>query len=218
MGRTGRGLLAAVVVALVILLTACLTEPTPVPPGPTDEERREWLDDADQEWWDAVVAPHSDLERPAVDVVRTVQPAEWASEIEACLTRAGVERVSVSGTGASYSMSYWGEPDPEFRSTFYVCMRQYPSEQVGEHSSFFSRAQLGFLYDHWAMKTVPCLRLAGFDTPDAPSRDSFVDEYYTENQWDPYLHLRERQDIDWELVNFRCPPPPVEPFGELQAG
>ena len=214
--------LAVVAAASVFVLSGCLSAPPPVPPGPDAEEVEELQDKLDQQFWESVRLADSPLTRPDIPVVRRVQPAEWQSVFSDCLSDAGIEGVSMNGGVLTFDGSQSG--GELFGIAFYTCQKQYPTRVEEEYErTFYSEAQLGYLYDHWTVKTAPCFRLLGIPVAKPPARDDFIEGFYFGLQWTPYEHLYEQElgfrldqeEPAWELAEFRCPPLPEEPFGAL---
>ena len=98
----------------------------------------------------------------------------------------------------------------------------YPFRQAD--SGYLSKAQLEWVYDYWATNTTPCLELLGIDVPTMPERRDFVDGYYISVYWSPYTNIEGDlrggeidPRVDWNMVDFRCPPLPRE-FGMWSPG
>lgn len=115
---------------------------------------------------------------PSVDVVREVQPEEYSTVLEECLTGAGFP----PSTPAGSRMPEWDileEQSAAFSLAEYVCWAQYPV--AAESQSSLTDEQMGLVYDFWLSETIPCLAELGYEVAEPPSRAAFVGGQL----WDP---------------------------------
>jgi hypothetical protein len=191
------------IAAVVLLLAGCSVEPALVPPGPTDAEVTAIVDGQNARWWTSMFPG---VEQPHIEVVEEFNPDEWDAWQQNqydCLTTAGLD-VTLSGGGISYAVTP-DQSDGEVNYAQYVCTLEYPFSQIRQ--AYFSRAQLAYMYDFFANRLGPCMRLLGYDLPEAPSKSVFVDSFYTGgNAWIPYYRVQPmiQEEFKWDEIDWRC--------------
>jgi len=121
-----------------------------------------------------------------------------------CLADEGIDGVDVVQGGITFESAFDWEAD-DYQVANFVCTLRYPTQpsMIG----YLSEAQLRFTYRYWATATTPCLRLLGYNIPDPPREEYFVETFYSSVGWNPYniLYQHPMDERDWELVEFRCP-------------
>lgn len=203
------GLGAIAVVGL--LLAGCASAPA-VPAGPTYSQRIEIINRINDEAWSQMFPPDSGARKPQVDVVASVSPTDLPRTIVDCLQKSGITAtLTVDGNIVITHPDAWPHV-ADFAN--YVCTMQYPVD--ASSAGFLSDAQVGYLYDYFADRLAPCLRLLGYDVGAAPDRQYFVEHYDLGAHWSPYRSATPAiAEADWGHVDYRCPPPPVDPFGSF---
>jgi hypothetical protein len=183
-----------------------------VPAGPTASQRSQIVERINDEAWNQLFPADSGVQKPHVDVVTTVAPAALPAAIVDCLGQSGIgATLTPDGNIAITRPDAWPHVADYAK---YICTMQYPVD--ASSAGFLSDAQVGYLYDYFADRLVPCLRLLGYDVGFAPDRQYFVDHYYAGAHWTPYRYAKPAiTDADWSHVDYRCPPPPVDPFGSF---
>lgn len=199
---TGLGALAAV----GLLLAGCAAQPPPVPPGPTADEVRAIQDQQNGQWWDAMFP---DVPPPHIQVVAEVSGDEWQQSQIDCLKSMGLD-VAASGGGISYSAGP-NQSDGDVNYASYVCTLEYPVAAAGSY--YLSAAQIEYMYDFYANRLAPCMRLLGYVVSEPPSRTVFVDSFYTGGSaWTPYrVQPMIQEESKWDQIDLRCGKLP-EPF------
>lgn len=122
-----------------------------------------------------------------------------------CLTAAGWDAVA-NQYGVSVP-SVTVDQREEFQRALDDCERQigkFPPEPNK------TKAEIGELFDYYVTTTSECVRDLGYRVGDPPSRDSYIEDYYTaEVLWSPYSEVPD--DIsqeDWDTLNRDCPQAP----------
>jgi hypothetical protein len=146
---------------------------------------------------------------PQVDVVREISPEESDEVTVECMTEQGFPPDRGGGT-----MS-WTTPDGQLlglNTALYVCQAKYPVAHRYRES--LSREQLELVYDHQVEVMVPCIRDLGYDVPEPPSRERFLERNGT---WEELAQLEPQVVQDairtgrWESYQDfldACPPMP----------
>lgn len=71
-----------------------------------------------------------------------------------------------------------------------------------------SAEEIGEQYDYFVEELIPCLTERGYQVDDPPSRDAFVEAYYSNDSWSPYLNVDPVTEDDWREINRECPQDP----------
>lgn len=196
-----RRLGAWALVAGTLCLAGCTGAPEPESsPIPISVSEQEYLD---AQWNIHVASRYSGLDRPEVTPIRRVPRAEFPSIQAECIRAAGFD------AGVDPDDSYWySEPGGQGEAlalAVYVCVAEYPlapefyqpltTEQIGEH------------YDYLVGIAIPCLEGLGISVEDPPSRERYIETYFTSDVWIPYGPITETvASIDeWYEIIDRCP-------------
>lgn len=204
--------------ASALLLAGCAATPV-VPPGITTEEFEAIIDQQNAGWWESI-APGEP--RPVIEPIEYLQLGEESALVQQCILDANIDGVTES-PGGSINFNY-DPADPKSNNAFdranYICAMQYPYDRSDPAAmGYFSEAQLGYLYDYFAERSVPCLRMLGYSVSDPPDRQQFVDKFYVNGWWMPYYELTPGMDErGWQQVQLHCPAPALigewyRPFG-----
>lgn len=215
MGQRG---FAAIAGALTCAAMLCGCAPTSreIPPGPTAEEIAAAEDARQDTSWRYSFPDGTFLQQPDVEVVRVVTGAEWEQTMSDCYHDNGVDDGRALFDGVA-PLGVGSIEQQMFAYTQHVCTFQYPVEEW--QSPILSGKQIAYQYDYWVTHTAPCLQLMGYKVIGIPTRQQYVDSFYSgEYWWSPYQAMPWESDIDWDLVDFRCPPLPIEPFGPFHPG
>ncbi|USQ76619.1 hypothetical protein [Ornithinimicrobium cryptoxanthini] len=103
---------------------------------------------------------------PVVEPIRTISPEESKGVVDRCL----VERGWTLNSDESFSMHK--SQREQFQLDRYVCIASYP---IGGHFlESYQAEQWEALYEYWTHVFIPCLRTAGFEVADAPTRETFL--------------------------------------------
>ncbi|MHA6694907.1 hypothetical protein [Homoserinimonas sp. A520] len=147
----------------------------------------------------------------AIKRIRFVSPEELPKAMAECMTRLGFE-TTVSEDGG-YGGSYTEEQMVPYTVANLTCRIQYPPHP--KYTQPLNDAQLEFLYDYFVDTLTPCLEGEGISVDPAPSRATFVEEYYT-HPWSPYDSLGRTPSqgkLDWIDLNKKCPQIPDGIYG-----
>jgi hypothetical protein len=195
--------LAAAAVAVVLMLCGC-TSSHPVPPGPSEADIADYLDQLSEQHWDFADLDDS-IERPRVAVVRFVKPEEWGRSIANCMNEAGYAGYRAVGGGLESTQPAAADLPGE-AIAMYTCQSQFPFDP--SLYGIVSGAQLELLYDYYARFLVPCLAVRGYDRGDPPSREAFL-EMGAVGLWSPYWWVQEPDAAAYERLQRACPPRPA---------
>ena len=140
------------------------------------------LASSEDDLWAQVTAEFPDAERPDVSVIEEVTLDVWPLAQADCLTSAGFpSRVEDGGLSTSVQ-SAQREP---FLIQSYLCAVQFPLRP--EDTTPLDARELESLYNYFARDLVPCLESEGYQVGVVPTQQSFVERYYGETPWTPYL-------------------------------
>jgi len=164
----------AVLLLAVLAVSGCAESPSEVGPvGGTSD-------------WEQFHAEFPDVPKPETTVVRTVDPAEWASVIANCMHEAGFPDVVAEEDG---SLSWEGltEQAEQLGLAKYICLAQYPLDP--KYTTKPTEEQIGKVYDYLTLVQVPCLEELGFEIPEPPSKTRFIETYLDSPEWLPYAQV-----------------------------
>jgi hypothetical protein len=159
--------------------------------------------------WSFFFGDRPDVARPQVDRLGYVAPQDAEALYKKCLATAGVNPDYIYGFGA-----YDSDPVGQTAAyiAYYTCVAQYPVNPISV--GFLSQAQLGFMYDYFTGRLVPCLRSLGYYVAPPPPRRAFVDGLFNGATWDPYADVHPPAGRhSWDFIDERCPPLPAETYG-----
>lgn len=125
-------------------------------------------------------------------------------EVASCLRESGWA-VDFSESDGSYEVT--GVPEAQssqFQADELACGDKFLPDAVGvsevtpEQWTQMYTAELG---------VAECLRQEGYDVPEAPTEQSFVDSYVsgTGKPWSPYASVPALGDSEWKKLNTTCP-------------
>lgn len=142
----------------------------------------------------------------SVDFVRNVSITDWAQVQVACLKEQGYDSsVSADGSGIIYG-GVSGEQEGTMTDAVALCEAKFPLDPVYDNP--LTEAQRGFLYDWYVGESVPCLRTQGVEPVAPPSRDTFINNFYSSDVWLPFSGVPQDR---FTSVTAACPEnPPVE--------
>ncbi len=160
--------------------------------------------------WLAYVGAYPDAERPAVELVRYISPADGAPFRVSCMHDEGFPDVSEGQDGSIASGIVPPAQNEAYAIAQYVCAVKY--QIAPEYQLPFTDEQLGDLYDYYVESLIPCLDGKGYAVVDIPSRGTFVDSEY-EQGWSPYQYVRDFDENEWLSVNEQCPQWPSGFYG-----
>lgn len=144
--------------------------------------------------------------RPDVDLVRFIDPSEWAEVMVDCLVDQGVDaKVSNDGQGGFESQGVAGQ-EMSMEIARYVCDAKYPVDPSLTQPP--TDAELDYLYDYFVDVLNPCLEREGIDVIEPPSRQAFKDSLQSPDSWSPYLAVGIPGQEEWTRLNRACPQSP----------
>lgn len=108
----------------------------------------------------------------AVEPIRAVDPNEQMVLVHQCLVEDGWP-VELSGDG-TLSVSLPLDQEQAYSDSSVRCRLLYPLAE--EYARAWGPEEYGILYDHWVAVTIPCLRDKGYEAPDPPARETFINE------------------------------------------
>ncbi len=195
---------ATVLLAALLLLTGCAGDPTPVATAlDADARLQKQIDDL----WDAFSRANPTVERPDVPVERIIRQSEWAEVVGDCVQGEGFPDVEIGDDG---SIGFSTEGDAQrapYDLAMYVCQARFPLDP--RYSAPLDDDALGRLYDFYVDEQVPCLEGQGFDIPEPPSRQQFIDSYFDYPTWIPYAFVMSPEALqsgfDPSAIDNICP-------------
>lgn len=204
-GRKLRVGLTAILVA--VSLAACSQ---PAPPTPTFDAA---LMSERQAQLDALAEQLKIGDQPDIPLIRFVDSSEWLETQLNCLEQAGYPvKATSDGQGIDFSdipAAQSAEGSPLYFA-LYTCQAQYSPDP--RDSQPLSDVQLSALYDYYTKTQVPCLEEHGIAVEPAPSRQTFIETYFSKTNpgWLPYdsVDLKTMTDETWGAINRDCPQSP----------
>ena len=173
MRRALEALLAVLVAA--IALPVATVEHSVAPSGPTPVEVAQFNQAIADATWEALPLRQRG-DRPDVELRVPIAEAEWPTVFGQCLGDAGYAG-GVSSNGDGAFVPEVTQPDQQFDDdmllAFYRCVVVHPRAFTSR--SFFSSAQIDYLYRHFDRWLVPCLITHGYGVNSAPSYETFVE-------------------------------------------
>jgi hypothetical protein len=199
--------------ASMLLLAGCASAAAP-PPGLTDDQL-DALTQRDLDGrWDALRMP---IPKPEVQRVQYTTSDNWSMTQVACLIDQGLDAHEVSGGFAvdGFQPGNAAASDPYAISVaMWTCLAEYPRDV--RSSGYLSDAQVLYMYDYFADRLAPCLRLLGYHPAPAPDRAGYVADVRSGLYWSPYyadpLHPIVSEVADWDRIDLQCPPLPDDPY------
>jgi hypothetical protein len=191
-------------VAAVLAATLALAGCVPVVPAPQpgfDQKtaaafEKQWMDNT----WNRSGLP--DHIRPVDPTVMVITVETWGEEIVACMGEAGYENYA-SGAGG-YSRTEIDPVEVDESLALYLCEASRQTSPVA--AGVLNSAQIDYWYEYYRLELVPCLRGAGLQLEESPSRSEFAANGW---YWNPYLALdpnvRVHAIVDGKIL-AACPP------------
>ncbi|TFD56751.1 hypothetical protein E3T39_15555 [Cryobacterium suzukii] len=170
------------------------------------------LDVAGQEqldWeWDRVLRESPDAERPEIDIVRFTDSDDWAITMESCMHDLGWPDMRATADGGVESGGIQKSQAGAHALAWYTCNAKYPMDP--KFNVPLNDERLGKLFDYFTDELQPCLAAEGYDTPEAPSRETFIDTYAETGGWNLYEGVAGGGQSEWNTINKKCPQLPVD--------
>lgn len=196
-------------VAVAAVVTGCSNAGPTLPPPPpqlSEQETSAAYAELLEQSWQGVESQFPDAVRPDVDLVRFIDPSEWAEVMVDCLVDQGVDaKVSNDGQGGFESQGVVGQ-EMSMEIARYVCDAKYPMDPTLTQPP--TDAELDYLYDYFVDVLNPCLEREGIDVIEPPSRQVFKDSLQSPDSWSPYLAVDIRGQDEWTRLNRACPQSP----------
>jgi hypothetical protein len=198
--------------AIVMLCSGCGSEPAD--PGAQLGELPSYSKAELMELRDIQLAQYAtdhELENvPGVELVRFVEPDEWAGAQIECLNASGYSvKLTDDGDGLDFSAV---PPQQQYRGSpldlaGYVCEAEYTFNP--RYNQPLTDAQLRVLYGYFVDDLTPCLEARGLAVDDAPSESAFVESYDT-GAWVPYdsVNPDTLTTEEWNALTAECPQNP----------
>lgn len=156
--------------------------------------------------WERVLGESPDAVRPVVEIVRFVDIDDWSPTMEGCMHDSGWPDVRATSDGGLQSGLVQDGQAGAHRLAMYTCNAKYPLD--AKYSAPLTDERLGELYDYFADELQPCLEAEGYDTSDAPSRETFIDTYAVNGGWNLYENVAAGGSTGWDAINKKCPQAP----------
>ncbi len=169
---------ASVVIAASIVLTGCSLAGDEIPQPTTAELDAMLTQVNDIQWQNLQFAP--DSPRPTVEFERFIEPSEADAVYTACMAESGYD----GWQQANYN-ALGGPPEAE-RLDVYACIARFPIPPV--YYGLRTSSQLDAVYDYYRDSLLPCLRAAGMDVTETPTREEFVASTSFGGQWNPHWY------------------------------
>lgn len=198
------------VLAAAVLLTACSSAPRPPKLEATAEQLAAQEEIDLKQYSDAVFANDPNAELPKVERVRFITLDEWPEVMAKCLTAEGF--YSTVDQGALGTSAPEDQVGP-YRIAQYVCNAKYPIDP--RQMLPFVDDQIRYLYEYYVQVATPCLEGMGFEVPDPPSLQAYIDSYRDSPDWRPYENASINSTREeWSRIQEECPQRPAGLYGE----
>jgi hypothetical protein len=150
---------------------------------------------------------------PEVDLIRFVSSEEWPDTQISCMNAAGfavsllADGVGIDASSIPESQRHKGGP---FHLAMYECEAKYTLDPA--NSGPLSDAQLSLLYDWYVNESAPCLEAHGITVAAPPTRQTFIETYFTDKGWLPYrsIDVMAMPMPEWNAINAACPQSPED--------
>lgn len=160
--------------------------------------------------WASVQNAYPTAVRPEVSLIRYETLETAPAALDACLGEEGFPQVSVRPDGALESGPMPKEQQEPYAVSTWKCMAQYPFEP--RFNQELSEEQITEIYEYYAGPLTACLQDAGYEISEAPSKNTFVEGYYTApDLWNPFADVVASAEKSNEL-HRTCPAYPPELF------
>lgn len=219
----------AILVSGVLLLTGCMSEPSPGEQAPTTGSSANGVPPEGQDWdltAEEVLALYeesvdelqerggfSDDQTP--DLVRIVSPADWAQTQVDCMTERGIP-TQVSQNGIVLDESVPLDQGDTTNLAFFQCAVQFPIDPRFNLPLPRERAELQ--YDFLVDTVATCLKEQGIQVSDPPSLETWLSRYYAGGEsWYPFNEAASQVGMEQlDALYLACPsdspdlyPPPL---------
>ncbi|TFD49587.1 hypothetical protein E3T55_10940 [Cryobacterium frigoriphilum] len=177
-------------------------EPTNSTPLVLDAASQDLLD-----WdWEQVLRESPDAERPVIEIVRFTDSDDWASAMESCMNDLGWPDRATADGGLDHGMIQDAQAGAHALA-IYTCNAKYPMDP--KYNVPLTDERLSELFDYFTDELQPCLEAEGYDVPESPSRETFIDTYAENGAWHLYENVSTGQST-WNSINAKCPQIPVD--------
>jgi hypothetical protein len=137
---------------------------------------------------------------PAAQEEIAARASEMREKVVDCLQERGWDVVlesdgwSIEGTNAEQAESYTQDQEACQEETGFNDLKGPP----------LTEAQMKDLYK-FEVDLAECLRREGYEIPDAPSEQAFIDRYTTTDAWYAYRTVEPTSEESWNELQETCP-------------
>lgn len=207
--RLKNSLVGLAVVLSTVSLVGCSAPSSSNQPQPTEYSSSDLQ--ARNLYLDSVATESGITDPPEVDLVRFVDEAEWAEVHIECMTSSGFPVAFLSdgeGIDASAVPEAQRLDGGPFQIAKYICEAKYTLNPAA--SAQLNESQLGHLYDWYVSESVPCLEAHDVTVAAPPSKQTFIQTYFSSEGWYPYASVDTETISDelWSSLNAACPQSP----------
>ncbi len=205
--------LAFVVLAGTGALSGCADVGLSEGPLPEETVSEDWsLTDSDlRELYSAFVEQLREKyglqEAVGAEFVRFVSAGEWATAQVACLAAEGIPATANHQGGVTYGDIPVEQGPAQVRASA-ECEAQYPLDPRYNMRLPTKRAEAQ--YDFLVDSLGPCVEELGYSISGPPSKETWLDEYYTMGRsWDPFAEAAQQMSAESSSLDElyqRCPP------------
>lgn len=203
--RKRAAILASLVVVLAMSGCAQTDMPVSMPTlSPVPAAERERLHaQQDEAARDMLTSAFPTAQVSDVDMVRYVDPSEWAEAVQDCMIELGFgARVRPDG-GIDFDQVDGQEEANAV--AYYTCSIRYPIDP--DFARPLNQTQLEYLYDYYVNDLTSCLEDEGYAPGSAPSLITFV-EQFDQAPWSPYDRVSTSSESEWIDLTTACPQTP----------
>lgn len=197
--RTGA---VAMLTASTVLLAGCAST-AGIPPGISGTEAEVLVDAQLDSLWAGLRLPEGTVQ-PEVERIAWTTTDTWSSTQVGCLLGEGIAAREVSG-----GFAIDGADTPATAISQWTCLARYPVDPRGV--GYLSDAQVLYMYDYFAKRLAPCLRLLGYAVDEPPPRADYLASVREGRFWSPYSEAI-GDSADRQRIDARCPPLPADPY------
>lgn len=143
---------------------------------------------------------------------REIHPDDWAETYAQCLRDAGFDAEASRDGGVELAPV----PDDQAQRLEDVgasCDEAYPI--AARYDRRLEDHELTFLYEYYTTELIPCLEGHGYEGFSPPSLAEFIEIYYTEENWGPYVDLGSPPATENEYYGLVEACPQLPPLDEL---
>lgn len=208
--RNHRPLVAAVMCASLAAGVSACSSPSGAVPTPdtlSSAQANSILDTSADQAWQLVASRYPGVQRPAVERIRVVSHAEWASAQAKCMSAAGFPQAKAMPDGSLTSGQVPKEQAEPYALAEYSCGVEYPMD--AKYKTDFNESQLKWLYRYYTGELTTCMEKHDVSVGNAPSEQKFID---SDGAWSPYQSVDLPQQDYYDLVTD-CPEIPDSIYG-----